>query len=81
MEYVVVEDRHKPGWWRVEAIDFGSEGQCYLTIFVGLRAKERAEEYAEWKNQQEAIIAAEKRWEKAREVIQRETNRRFGKKD
>lgn len=35
---------------RVEAIDHDSEGECYVTSFFGLRAMERAKEYAAWKN-------------------------------
>src|SRR6202012_5741354 len=35
---------------RVEAIDHESEGECYVTSFFGLRAMERAKEYADWKN-------------------------------
>lgn len=36
--------------WHVEAIDHDSEGECYVTSFVGLKAEERAKEYAAWKN-------------------------------
>ena len=35
--------------WRVEAIDYESEGECYVTIFSGPQAKERAEEYVHFK--------------------------------
>jgi len=50
MRYEVLEDRRYPGEWRVEAID--DEGSCYVTLFSGPRAKERAFEYAEWKQSQ-----------------------------
>jgi hypothetical protein len=32
--------------WRTEYIDQREDGQCYVTIFSGPYAKERAEEYA-----------------------------------
>ena len=50
MEYEVSEDRSQRGDWRVEAIDMESEGECYMAIFTGPLARERATEYAEWKN-------------------------------
>jgi len=37
-----------PREWRVEAIS--DDGDCYVTIFTGPDAQQRAEEYAEWKN-------------------------------
>jgi hypothetical protein len=37
--------------WRVEAIDYESEGEVYVAIFSGSEAKERAEEYAAWKRE------------------------------
>lgn len=40
--------------WIVEAIDYGSEGEIYAAIFSGPGAKERAEEYASWKNRHAA---------------------------
>jgi hypothetical protein len=36
--------------WRVEAIDHEGEGECYVATFSGPLAKQRAEEYADWKN-------------------------------
>ncbi len=36
--------------WRVEAIDYENEGVCYVAIFSGPLARERAEEYAAFKN-------------------------------
>ena len=36
--------------WRVEGIDYENEGLCYIAIFSGPQAKERAKEYARWKN-------------------------------
>lgn len=36
--------------WRVEGIDYDNEGQCYVAIFSGPGAKERAKEYARFKN-------------------------------
>ena len=36
--------------WRVEGIDHENEGLCYVAIFSGPQAKERAGEYAAFKN-------------------------------
>ena len=55
MEYEVVETRNIPGEWRVEAIDYGSEGECYLTIFSGPKSHQRAEEYAIRESANDAI--------------------------
>lgn len=49
MEYEAVQDRLNPYDWRVEAIDEQAEGQVYVAIFTGPKAKERAKEYAAWK--------------------------------
>lgn len=49
MKYEIGEDRIHSGHWRVEAIDHESEGECYVTIFSGPLARERASEYAGWK--------------------------------
>ena len=48
MNYEAVESKHSPDEWRVEAID--NEGRVFVTIFSGPAAKERANEYAAWKN-------------------------------
>ena len=37
--------------WRVEGIDYDNDGVCYIAIFSGPAAKERAEEYASFKNE------------------------------
>jgi hypothetical protein len=51
-EAFVSRDAVNDGEWRVEAIDYESEGECYVTIFSGPQAKERAEEYAAFKMSQ-----------------------------
>jgi hypothetical protein len=51
MNYEAAADRKSPNDWRVEAIDFENEGNVYVTIFSGPNAQERAEEYANWKNE------------------------------
>ncbi len=48
MEWEALEDRLHPGDWRVEAVDH-EDGAVCVTVFSGLRARERAEEYAGWK--------------------------------
>ena len=50
MEHEVVEDRTCPGLWRVEAVNRAGDGEIYVTVFYGPQAKDRAEEYAAWKN-------------------------------
>lgn len=41
--------------WRVDAIDYEGDGRCYLTIFYGPDAEERAREYAAFKNRLETF--------------------------
>lgn len=36
--------------WRVEGIDYDRDGQVYVAIFSGPQARERAEEYVNFKN-------------------------------
>lgn len=50
LDYETIEDRIHAGDYRVEAIDYGSEGEAYIAIFTGPDAQFRAEEYAAWKN-------------------------------
>jgi hypothetical protein len=50
MEYEAFEDRKQLGDWRVEGTD--EDGGCYVTIFAGPEAKQRALEYAAWKAEQ-----------------------------
>ncbi len=49
MDWELIEDRHHPGDWRVEATNHEGDGEVYVTIFSGPSARERAEEYAAWK--------------------------------
>jgi hypothetical protein len=46
VEVGVVEVKSAPGEWLVEAIDHGSEGEIYRTIFAGPMAQQRARAYA-----------------------------------
>lgn len=50
LEYETFEDQVTRDSWRVEAIDFDSEGECYVAIFSGPGAEGRAREHASWKN-------------------------------
>ena len=57
MRFEAFEDRQNKFDWRVEAINEDARkgrdmGECYMAIFTGSLAKERAEEYATWKNSQ-----------------------------
>lgn len=36
--------------WRVEAIDYESEGEIYVAVFTGPDAEKRAREYASFKS-------------------------------
>jgi hypothetical protein len=55
MEYVVARSTGVPdeSEYRVEAINFDGDGECYVALFWGPLAKERAEEYAEFKRSQQ----------------------------
>jgi hypothetical protein len=58
IHYEAFEDKQFAPDWRVEAVDDESEGEVYVTIFSGPRARERAEEYASWKNQSQTTNPA-----------------------
>ena len=49
MVYEVVRSRSAQDEWAAEAID--DDGACYVTLFSGPNAQQRAEEYAAWKMQ------------------------------
>jgi hypothetical protein len=49
MSYEALEDKKYPGDWRVEAFD--DDGRCYVAIFSGPEAWQRAQEYAAWKSE------------------------------
>ena len=51
MKYEVLASKDVPEEYRVEAIDPKS-GECYVVIFSGPDAKDRALEYAAFKNAQ-----------------------------
>lgn len=51
MNYEVFEDKLNPGDWRAEAVNPEGDGECYVVIFSGPDAPERAQEYAAWKNE------------------------------
>jgi hypothetical protein len=48
--YEVVESDECKGVFHVEMIDRENEGLCYVAIFSGPSAEDRAWEYAAWKN-------------------------------
>ncbi len=58
MNYEVVEDRNIAGAWRVEAINYAADGEAYIAIFTGPLGKERALEYADWKNRRASLALA-----------------------
>jgi hypothetical protein len=49
MNYEIAADKKFPQSWRVEAIDFDGDGDCFVTVFDGTDAEKRAREYAAWK--------------------------------
>lgn len=49
MKYEVSKDAVFPYEWRVEAIDFDGDGDCFVTLFSGPDSESRAREYADWK--------------------------------
>lgn len=57
MSYEVVESRQYSGHWHVEAVD--DDGAVFVVVFSGPKAKDRAHEYASWKNS--VLAPAEKR--------------------
>ena len=46
LSVVVAPSRWADGEWVVEAVDDGSEGEVYTTIFIGPKAESRARNYA-----------------------------------
>lgn len=48
MNYEVVESSNYPGEWRCEAINFEGDGEISVVLFSGPKAKEKAQEYADW---------------------------------
>jgi hypothetical protein len=46
LEWHVFEDKEFSGEWRVEAV--GDDGECYITVFAGTYAEDRARTYCEW---------------------------------
>jgi len=49
MRYEAFEDKRHAEDWRVEAFD--DDGRCFVAIFAGPEAKQRALEYAAWKSE------------------------------
>ena len=57
LQFETIEDKMHPDDYRVEAIDSEGDGEVYTAIFVGPDAKQRAEEYAQWKNAHQRELA------------------------
>ena len=54
MEYEVFQVKDSIEYeWRVDAIDYDSEGEIYMALFFGLKAEERAKEYAKIMNEKQ----------------------------
>lgn len=51
VRYEVVQTLDLRDEWRVEGIDHDADGQVYVALFSGPQAKERAKEYAQFKNE------------------------------
>lgn len=56
MHYECVKSDTAKDEWIVEAIDYQSEGEIYMTLFVGLKAEERAKEYTAWQNERRGSV-------------------------
>lgn len=50
MHHEILRDRNSAYDWRVESVNDAGDGECYVAIFTGSQAEERAREYADWKN-------------------------------
>lgn len=50
MKYEVQRSEENRGDYLVSAVDHENKGEIYLALFSGPKAKDRAEEYAAWKN-------------------------------
>jgi hypothetical protein len=61
MDYEVAPSVGVVNEWRVEAIDRDSEGEIYVAMFSGPKAKQRAEEYAAWKSTEASDQRQERR--------------------
>lgn len=56
MEWEVIQSKD-PEIWQADAWNMDGEGEGYFTEFSGHLARERAEEYAAFKNSQESNAA------------------------
>ncbi len=54
MEFEAFENRFIKGEWRVEGFD-QENGECQLAVFTGPKARQRADEYAAFKNSLEGL--------------------------
>jgi hypothetical protein len=50
MRYEVTPSRDFPGDWVAGAVDTGRDGEIHIALFSGPQARDRAKEYAAWKN-------------------------------
>jgi hypothetical protein len=50
MRYDVARSEEAPFDWVASAVNDEGDGEIYVAVFSGPRAKERAAEYAEWMN-------------------------------
>lgn len=53
MRYECGKSTYCPDEWFVEATDEESVGEVYVALFSGPGARERAKEYAAWKNKEQ----------------------------
>jgi hypothetical protein len=50
MKYEVGPSPTIPDAWNVDAVNCAGDGEIYTAIFLDHNGRERAEEYAAWKN-------------------------------
>jgi hypothetical protein len=50
MHWETGESATHPGYWSAEAVDYDSEGEIYVVLFLCPNSRKMAEEYAALKN-------------------------------
>jgi hypothetical protein len=58
MRYEIEESKDHPGAYLAFAVNHEGDGEIYIAEFVGPKARQLAEEYAEWKNGERHSAAA-----------------------
>lgn len=82
MIYQVVESETHPGHYAARATNYDGYGQIHSVVFLGPESQERAERFADWKNQRGAdrvqLAEALQLMSRADKVTAREVKRDVG---